>query len=341
MTEHFSSLAYAYGQPSATGSLKQSAADFIVTEQLSFTPSAEGEHLFLNIQKTNLNTLDVCEKIAQYFHVQSRNVAYAGLKDKNAITSQWFSFPCPIKSNPNLTGFESENISIVDSVRNAKKLKRGAIKSNHFEIILRDLQGDLPDIEKRISHIQTQGVPNYFGAQRFGRHENNLSNAVKLFSGSLKCSRNKKSLYLSAARSFIFNEIISKRVANKTWNTIIAGDVAVLNNSRSFFIIETIDNEIQQRLQQGDIHVSAPLWGKGEPLSQLAARELEEAVIKLNIEFSDGLVKEGLRQDRRAMRLHVSSLKYQLSEHTLSLSFSLPSGSYATSVLREILLINK
>ncbi len=341
MSGHFQSLAYAYGQPSVSAFFKQSPFDFIVNEQLSFEPSGKGEHLFLKIEKNNLNTLDVCERIAQYFHVQSRNVAYAGLKDKNAITTQWFSFPCPIKANPDIKGFNSDIINVVESVRNSKKLKRGAIKENHFKIILRNIQGDKSEIEKKIQCVIENGVPNYFGMQRFGRNEDNLSNAKKIFSGNLKCSRNKKSLYLSAARSLLFNEIVSKRVENNTWNSIIFGDVAVLNNTRSFFVIENSDTEIPQRLQQGDIHLSAPLWGKGEPLSLGDARQLEELVASLNPEFSEGLVDEGLQQDRRAMRLLVSNLTYQFNDNALSLSFSIPSGAYATCVLREIFNLNE
>lgn len=337
MSNHISGLAYACGQPNVSGLLKQSVADFIVTEQLGFEPSAEGEHLFLKIKKKNLNTLDVCEKIAKHFRVAPRNVAYAGLKDKKAITTQWFSLPCPIKTTPDINGLESDAVSVVEFVRNTRKLKRGAIKNNHFEITLRNIKGDVSQIEERIQSIIQSGVPNYFGAQRFGRNENNLLMAKKLFTGRLNCSRHKKSLYLSAARSFLFNEIVSRRVENNTWNSLISGDVAVLDNTRSFFVIHAIDNETQSRLQQGDIHPSAPLWGNGEPLSSGKVRDLEGEVIHANAEFSEGLVEQGLLQDRRAMRLFASNLEYQLTAANLVLKFSLPAGTYATSVLREIL----
>jgi len=341
MPTHFSQLAYAYGQPTVTGQFKQSPADFVVKEQLSFEPSGEGEHLFLQIKKTNLNTLDVCERIAKHFHVQARNVAYAGLKDKNAVTLQWFSLPFPLKATLNLSGFESEQLCVVSSTRNSKKLKHGAIKSNQFEISLRDVQGDTLSLADRVSHIKEFGVPNYFGSQRFGHNENNLINAVKLFSNKIKCSRNKKSLYLSAARSFLFNEVVSQRVKDNTWNTIIPGDVATLNDSRSFFPIEQLDESIEQRLQEGDIHLSAPLWGKGESISSLEVKELEEKVINSNVEIADGLINEGLQQDRRAMRVYASNIECQLNDNILSLKFSLPSGAYATAVLREILITNE
>jgi len=339
MTSHFSSLAYAYGMPTVSGQLKQSPFDFIVTEQLSFEPSGEGEHLFLLIKKTGLNTLDVCERLAKHFHVQPRYIAYAGLKDKNAITTQWFCLPFSIKSIPDFNGLESESISVLDSVRNTKKLKRGAIKLNKFDIILRNLDGDVSSIESRIQYVKEQGVPNYFGSQRFGRNENNLSNASHLFSGKIKCNSNKKSIYLSAARSFLFNEIVSQRVKDKTWNTLMDGDVATLNASRSFFKVDKVDKELQTRLKQGDIHPSAALWGKGDLTTQFKVKELEEKIIHSNLKFSDGLLKQGLQQGRRAIRLLIPDLDYQLNHDSLKIVFSLPSGTYATCVLRQILKI--
>ena len=336
MPTHFSNLAYAYSKPTVTGQLKQSPADFKVIEQLSFVPSGEGEHLFLYIQKTERNTVDVCETLANHFKVHPRHVAYAGLKDRNAITTQWFSLPFPIKSIPDIAGLESDTLKVIDSSRNTKKLKRGAIKFNQFEIAIRDLQGDIAELNKRVQIIIEQGVPNYFGEQRFGRNESNLDNAKKLFSGKIKCSRNKKSIFISAARSFLYNEVVSQRVKDRSWNTLLLGDVAVLNESRSFFVVDNNDVDIQQRLEQGDIHPSAPLWGKGESLSLHKVKQLEETIISTHQSVANGLVEQGLQQDRRSTRLLANNLQFNLIGDTLSLSFSLPSGAYATSVLREI-----
>ena len=238
-------------------------------------------------------------------------------------------------------GLESESITVVDAIRNTKKLKRGAIKLNKFEITMRNLKGDLGDIEERIHLVKERGVPNYFGAQRFGSNENNLLNAKILFSGKIKCSRNKKSIYLSAARSFLFNKILSQRVTDKTWNTLLDGDIVSLNASRSFFTIKNIDTDLQSRLTQGDIHPSAALWGKGNLATQFKVKKLEENIINSNLEFADGLVKQGLQQDRRATRLLVPDLEYHLNDDSLKLTFSLPSGAYATCVLREILEVSE
>lgn len=338
MSNHVSSLAYAYGKPASTACFKKTPADFIVYEELSFKPSGEGEHFFLHIEKTNLNTLDVCERVAKYFRVHPRNIAYAGLKDKNAITSQWFSFPYPIKLTPNIDDFNSESIKVIDGIRNNKKLKRGAIQRNCFKIILHDFIGDIADIKNRINLIINNGVPNYFTAQRFGHNEKNLEYAKKLFSGEMKFSRNKKSIYLSAARSFLFNNIVSKRVNEDMWNIPIEGDLAVLNNTRSFFAIDNNIADVSKRIKQGDIHLSAPLWGEGSSLAVGQAGILEQSVIDQSPEISKGLVKEGLRQDRRAMRLIPMNFEFEFAEDLLSLSFCLPSGSYATSILRELVL---
>ena len=341
MSGHFSSLAHAYGQPTVSGQLKQSPSDFIVREQLSFEPSGEGEHLFVLVKKIGLNTLEVAERLAQHFHVHPRYVSYAGLKDKNAIVTQWFCLPFPIKSIPNFKELESDAITVIDFTRNSKKLKRGAIKINKFDISLHHLDGDLGSIDERIKLVKENGVPNYFGAQRFGRNENNLDNAMKLFSGKIKCSRNKKSIYLSAARSFLFNEILSQRVKDKTWNRLLEGDVASLNASRSFFILDKVDSDLQSRLKQGDIHPSAALWGKGPLMTQLEVKKLEEDIINSHTEIAAGLIKQGLQQERRATRLRVNDFDYHLNADTLKLTFSLISGAYATCVIREILNIKE
>lgn len=337
MSSRFLDLAYAFDKPSVFGRLKKSPEDFKVVEQLGFTPSGDGEHLFLYIEKKERNTVDVCETLANHFKVHPRHVAYAGLKDKNAVTTQWFSLPLPIKSTPDFNGLESESLKVIKYSRNTKKLKRGAIKFNHFEIVIRDLHGDFDEVERRIGLIKQNGVPNYFGAQRFGKNENNIHNALKLFSGKMKCSRNKKSIFISAARSFLFNEVVSQRVKDRTWNTMLIGDVAVLDKSRSFFVIENVNEDIETRLALADIHPSAPLWGKGESLSLEETKKFEESIINSNSNFANGLVQQGLQQDRRATRLFAVDLNFQITGNALYLSFSLPSGTYATCVLREIL----
>jgi len=338
MSAHIASLAYAHGKPTITGILKENPDDFIVIENLSFDPSGEGEHLFLNIQKTNKNTLEVSDLLAKHFKVHPKNIAYAGLKDKCAVTSQWFSLPFPIKSKPDIQGLETESIKVIQSTRNIKKLKRGSILNNHFEIVLRDIQGNLSTLEHKVEQINQKGVPNYFGAQRFGKNENNLISAKKLFNNNIKCSRSQKSLYLSAARSFLFNEIVSKRIVDNVWDTVIEGDIATLNSSRSFFNIDSMDQKVQQRLKAGDIHLSAPLWGQGEAISKDNAFKLEQTVIQRNPIYSNGLENAGLQQDRRAMRLLIPDLKYRIADSNVTFSFSLSSGAYATSVIRELVL---
>jgi len=331
-----SSLAYVYGKPRVTGILKQTFEDFQVTENLSFTPSGDGEHVFLKIIKTNLNTLDVCQRISRHFNVHPRNVSYAGLKDKRAVTTQWFSFPFPVKSVVDLDGFESDGLKVKECTRNTRKLKRGAIQSNYFKITLRQLDGSIDEIDDKVNLIRQKGVANYFGAQRFGHNESNLVNAVKMFSGKIRCNRNKRSLYLSAIRSYLFNEVLSQRIKENAWDELCLGDVAVLNNSRSYFIVDELTDDLLQRFKKGDIHPSAPLWGEGELCSMYSIKNLEEKIIAAYPQLMEGLIQSGLQQDRRSIRLVMPDLTYQTLESELFVEFTLPSGSYATSVLREI-----
>jgi tRNA pseudouridine13 synthase len=194
------------------------------------------------------------------------------------------------------------------------------------------------DIEKRLKTISAQGVPNYYGEQRFGHDQNNLTFANQLFAGELKkLSRHKRGIYLSAARSYLFNMVLAKRIADGTWDRAIPGDCMLLDGSRSHFSVEEIDAEIEQRIQEMDIHPTGPLWGKGKQSVSLDVAELEDAIMDQHPEWTQGLIRFGLSYERRALRSRVIDLKWDWpDEDDLELSFGLYPGGYATSVLREI-----
>jgi tRNA pseudouridine13 synthase len=218
-------------------------------------------------------------------------------------------------------------------VRHARKLKRGVLSGNSFKLIIRDWQGDKEKTEQQLNAIKMGGIANYYGEQRFGHEGHNVSKALGLFQGA-KVGREQRSIYLSAARSYLFNHILHQRVLNKTWNQALAGDSYVFDGSHSYFKAEQVDDSIIQRLAAKEIHPTGLLWGKGN--AELLP--VEQAVIANNQELADGLIASGLEQDRRALRINVADLDWQfMDEMTLSLSFTLPAGSYATAVLREII----
>lgn len=324
--------AYVYGSPAGQGKLRTIPDDFMVTEHLAFEPSGEGEHLFLYVEKTGENTEYVARQLAKFAGVRQRDVGFAGMKDRHAITRQWFSVWLAGKPDPDLTEFESDTIKILRSVRHARKLKRGVLAGNSFKLIIRDWQGDTEKTVQQLTAIKAEGIANYYGEQRFGHAGHNVSKALALFQGG-KVGREQRSIYLSAARSYVFNHILSQRVLAETWNTAVAGDYYSFDGSHSYFK-EQPSEEINRRLEAKEIHPTAILWGKGN--MELSA--VEQTVLAEYQQLADGLIANGLEQDRRALRVNVADLQWQFVDaNTLSLSFTLPAGCYATSVLREII----
>lgn len=307
---------------------------------MPFALGGAGEHLWVKIRKRGLNTEQVAKQLARLAGVTRRDVGYAGMKDRHAVTVQWFSLHLPGRADPDW-GALPEGISLLEGVRHSRKLKMGAHSGNRFVIVLRECQGDHAGLQRRIEEIGVQGVPNYFGEQRFGYVGGNISAARAMFAGNLKTrDRKQTGIYLSAARSFLFNEVLARRVATATWNQVLSGDALTLNGSRSFFVPEIIDETIARRLAQGDVHPSGPLWGRGQLPTQDVVKEIETAVAGQHLDLARGLEQAGLEQERRACRVLPQELSAQwLDVQTLQLAFFLPPGSYATVLLRELAVI--
>lgn len=316
--------------------IRSTADDFQVDENLGFEPAGKGEHILLQIRKRHLNTEAVARQLAQLAGVKLMDVGYAGLKDRMASTSQWFTVNLAGKPEPDWTVLACDDLQFLTAARHDRKLRRGALQSNRFSLIVRDLQGEIADIEPRLMRIKQQGVPNYFGGQRFGHA--NLDRAAAMFEGQLRVKdRHQRSLYLSSARSELFNRVLSHRVTAGNWNHAVAGDVMMLEGTHSIFSVTQANAEVEERVMQGDIHPTGPLWGRGELRTGLDARQIEENVLQECTSWRRGLEQAELDQQRRSLRLKVQDLKWDfISSHEVQVQFGLPSGSYATMVLREM-----
>lgn len=334
-------MAYAYGHPMLTGVIRTHPEDFMVDEKFAFDFSGEGEHALIHIKKTDTNTDWLARQIAELAGLKKGDISYAGLKDRHAVTTQWFSVWLPGKPDPDWTLLNSDNVEVLTSCRHNRKLRRGSLRGNQFTLIVRQIEGETSDLEDRMNMIKQKGVPNYFGEQRFGIDGKNLEKAEIMFGGRREKDRFKRSIYLSAARSAMFNDVLSQRVEMNKWADAISGDVMLLDNSRSHFLALEIDEKIIQRLKEHDIHPSGPLWGRGELLSKDTVFEIENKLPDNFKVFDLGLKNARLDQDRRSLRLSVKDLQwnYDKNENLLKLSFFLPAGGYATSVLREIVAI--
>ena len=347
-----------YQPLNVSAKLKSKAEDFVVKESISVEFSGEGEHCWLYIKKRGCNTDWVAQQIAKYCGVKQVAVSYAGLKDRHAVTSQWFSVQLPgmptpdwaeleTTFSPNISAESAESIQVLECFRHNRKLQRGALKSNTFVITLRDLSDTSDDVfeqlKQRCESIGRNGVPNYFGSQRFGRNYNNLDQAEKLFSNPrFRMTRQKRGMYLSAARSWLFNLILSERINRGVWDKRLPGDVFMLDGKSACFkddVSEQPSEEercLTERLDHNEIHPTAVLWGEGNDMVTSDAAELEEQIIDQIPVYRDGLISARLKSQRRACRVVPGQFESNRQGDDFVVSFSLPPGSYATMVLAEI-----
>ena len=330
--------ARAHGASVLTARIRVSAEDFFVEELPAFEASGAGEHLLLTIEKRGMNTAFAAKRIAAWAGVDESAIGQAGMKDRHAVTRQRFTVWLPKKVAPDLDALQSDDLRVLDHAWHARKLPRGALAGNRFVLVLREVEGQRDAIDARLQAIATQGVPNYFGEQRFGRGGNNVQQAVAMFAGR-RVKREERSMLLSAARSELFNRVLAARVEAGTWNSALDGEVWMLDGSRSVFGPEALTDALQARLDGFDIHPTGPLWGEGELRSGDVAREVELAAMQGDsaTRLRNGLERAGLKQERRALRLQPSELRWQwLDDAALELRFALPPGCYATTVLREL-----
>lgn len=341
-------LAYLYGKPESTGLLRSEMSDFKVFEKLPYAPIGEGEHLFVHIRKTGANTVFVARELAKYFKVKENLVTYAGLKDRFAVTEQWFGVHVPGKTVYDLSDLIIEGVEVITYQRHNKKLRTGALTGNNFELTLRNVT-QLSALQARWEQIVESGVPNYFGEQRFGINGGNIDSALALFSGTKVKDKKKRGMYLSAARSYIFNHVINERIQLNVFNKVSIGDVMMLAGTQSVFHLDEVDQTIEQRLIDKDIDITAPMWGAGELMSSADPKALESKVAQDNDELAQGLPRFGLKQERRKIRLTISEASLSLLNSDIDqplasekgvdiiIKFFLPAGCYATTVLRELI----
>ncbi len=330
-----SEWARAHGPGLFSASIRLHPSDFVVIESCAIEFSGDGEHDYLWIEKTGANTHWVAGCLAKHSGSPLRDVGYAGLKDRHAVTRQWFSVrrASPVDWN----AFTAEGVVILEQKVHRRKLRRGAHRGNTFRIALRsdNIDANIEGIEDRIAVIDRCGVPNFFGEQRFGREGGNIELCRQLFAGR-KLSRHQRGIALSAARSLIFNDILDARVRQGSWNTILPGEQANLDGSASVFAVDEVDDELISRCDAHDIHPSGSLWGVGAPQSTGEVAQLEGKIAEEHAEIVAGLIKANVDASSRPLRLRVRDLQRTVEEGVCWLEFSLRKGGYATVVLREI-----
>jgi len=320
------------------GRIRVEPGDFEVDEQLGFAPDDHGTHVLLHVEKCGANTTWVASQLARRSGVPMHNVGFSGLKDRRALTRQWFSVPeTRTVAIDAWRSHQGEGYRVLEARLHTRKLRRGSHRSNRFRLRLRDLSGRLDALASRLDAMQRLGVPNYFGGQRFGREGGNLERARDwASSGRAPADRQQRGFALSAARSELFNQVLVERVSFYNWNTLLPGEAIMLEGRKSFFAAAEIDGALEARCASLDLHPSAPLHGKGESPALGVALELEARVLAREPELTALLEQQGLETQRRATRLVVRDLAWQLDGDILELRFELGRGCFATTVLAEL-----
>ncbi len=335
----FNDLTWLHGKPQGQGRLKANPEDFVVVEDLGFAPDGEGEHLLVRILKTDCNTRVVADALAKFLKIHAREVSFAGQKDKHAVTEQWLCARLPGKEMPDLSKFQLEGCQVLEYARHKRKLRLGALKGNQFTLILREIS-DRDDVERRLQAVVAQGVPNYFGAQRFGIGGSNLLGALRWAeSGAAVRDRNKRSFWLSAARSGLFNQQVSIRLKKPAFNQVVDGDALQLAGRGSWFVATPEERaQLQERVDNRELMITAALPGSGEWGSQGEALATEQAAVAEETQLQALLVREKVEAARRAMLLYPQQMSWNWwDDVTVELRFWLPAGSFATSVVRELI----
>ena len=324
------------GPPVLTATLRASPEDFCVDEVLGFDAAGEGEHLMLRIEKRGANTAWVAQQLARWAGIAEHAVGYAGLKDRHAVTRQSFTLHLPHRRLPDIASVQLDGVRVLAHAWHRRKLPRGALAGNRFELLLRDVQGVPVQIERRLQQLATAGFPNAFGAQRFGHGGGNVARAEAMFGGA-RVRRSERGMLLSAARSELFNAVLAQRCADGSWSGGMDGEVWMLDGRGSHFGPEPANAALAARAAALEIHPTGPLWGRGEPPCAGAVRALEAAVAATMPVLAGGLEDAGLRQERRALRASAGGLAWSFpASDQLQLSVFLQRGSYATALLAAL-----
>jgi len=336
---------FAWGSgPLGKGVLRASPEDFNVDEILGFQASGEGPHALLRVRKRGANTEWVARELSRAAGCKPFEVGFAGLKDRNAVTTQFYTVPRGKRAAADFLGMKGEGYEVIEAAAHQRKLPRGALEGNRFDIAVRDVAAEDVAVHERVRAIAAGGVPNYFGPQRFGRDAGNLAQvmqaAASIAAGARRAGRRAnpdQGFMLSAARSVVFNAVLAERVQQGHWNRLLPGDVANLDGRGSVFAVPALDADLERRCLDMEVHPTAPLPGDGESLATGAVRELEDRVAAGFPEALAVIRAERMNAERRALRLRVRDLEHEFSGGVLRLRFALSAGSFATAVLREII----
>ncbi|WP_191240368.1 tRNA pseudouridine(13) synthase TruD [Deinococcus ficus] len=331
----WSALAALSAEDGTGGVLRVTPEDFRVEEQPAYPLSGDGEFLFVQLEKRGHTTAHVLRELAAQLGVRDRDIGVAGLKDRHAVTRQWVSLPAKVEGR--LGSFSLEGVSVLDVTRHGNKLAMGHLSGNRFVVRVRQAPGQAGRAARVLERLTQAGVPNYFGPQRFGLGGVNAEEGLRVLRGESRVRDPRVRRFLTTSlQSVIFNRFVSLRLERGVFAALLAGDMAKKHDTGGVFQVLDAAAETP-RAERGEVSATGTLFGrKVKPLT-LDAGELErEALAAFDLTPEAFASRKG---DRRLTRVYPGDTAVTAHEDGFTLAFTLPRGSFATSVLREVMKV--
>lgn len=347
--------------PGIGGVLKSQPTDFVVEEIPAYQPCGDGEHLFLWIEKTGVPADQLSRHLATVLGITPRELGTAGLKDTHAVTRQFVSVPRRVESR--LRAIDTDGIRLLNATPHQNKLRTGHLRGNRFQVLVRDVvdwtpssdqSADRTDVGVRSTNalaiaerLRQTGVPNYYGPQRFGNKHSTLKLGLKLLTETNTGSdtefrkSNRRFLHrlaLSAAQSWLFNNVLAERLQEGLLDRVLLGDIMQKCESGGLFDVRDVAVE-QPRFEARETVLTGPMFGP-----KMKPTQHEPAVREQRVLATAGLTLDAFRRfgqlaegTRRPLLIWPGDLQVRATDDGLLFEFSLPSGAYATVVLREFM----
>jgi tRNA pseudouridine13 synthase len=327
--------------PGIRGIIKQQPEDFEVEEIPAYEPCGQGEFAYVWLEKRDMGAEYFTRQVARRLGIGAGEVGSSGLKDRRAVTRQWISLPGRVEAG--ISRLDGEGIRVLKVSRHGNKLRPGHLRGNRFKVLIRNVDPQAVERAGPIVHrLSSQGLPNYYGLQRFGREGETVLLGLDLLRDPEKARKLRspflRKLALSAAQSAIFNHYLARRLADGLFHKVLAGDVMAKWPAGGMFVAEDLSSE-QARFDRREIVHTGPIFGrKTFPAGQEAAvREqvsLTDAGLSVKSFAGFGKLLQGTR---RHNLVYVDDLQLENSAEGVQLHVSLPAGTYATILLREIM----
>lgn len=328
--------------PGIGGALRSRPEDFRVSERPLYLPCGEGEHVYVRITKRGLSTADLVLRLSSVLGIKAMGIGVAGLKDTHAVTTQMVSLHGMRPDTVGRIKVDDHVLAVEVLGRHRNRLRTGHHAGNEFTLVVRGVSREAAEVIPAILDVlQKRGVPNYFGPQRQGRQGDNFLVGAQLLvdpQRRARLSRSKRQWYLNAYQSHLFNRMLARRI--DTIDRLLSGEWAAKVANGACFRVDDPSVE-QPRCDAFEISPTAPLFGSRTEWAHGEAGRVEQTAVAELGATRHGLTEAakacGFRGERRPLRIPMTGLAWSLSDRDLTISFALPPGAYATSVLRELM----